>query len=82
MIINLHIKKYDDLIYQRGFNFQQQYELTKFMKKLLKSNLNLLDSYKNLLFKIDVLVKRDSLYKYYNSIYPSPEMQVKWLSIN
>lgn len=71
--------KYDQLVFNRGFNFQQQYEVTTQMGALLKSDLKLWNIYINVIEKIDNLVKSNLLYSKYNNIYPSPELQINWL---
>jgi hypothetical protein len=72
--------EYSNIIYKKGFNFQQQYEITKKMDMVLKADPLLWATYFKLLKKIDGYVKTDLLYKSYLKIYPSPELQLKWLS--
>lgn len=72
-------KKYDEIIFEKGFNFQQQFEVTKKMDHLLKTDLQLWNMYYKMLQKIDDLVKTNVLYQKYNQIYPSPELQMNWL---
>jgi len=79
-IFNDILQKYDELVFKKGFNFQQQYETTKEIGNMLHSDLKLWQTYDNLLVKIDGLVKVNLLYKYYNNIYPSPELQRGWLN--
>lgn len=74
------MNNYDYFIFKKGFSFQQQYEVTQKMGNQLKSNLKLWSIYNNLLSKIDTLVKSNTLYSEYNKIYPSPELQLKWLN--
>jgi hypothetical protein len=74
------LKEYTRIVYKNGFTFQQQYEVTKSMDRVLKSDPVLWSSYIKLLNKIDRLVKSNLLYKDYNNIYPSPELQIKWLT--
>ena len=50
------------------------------MDNFLKSNPELWNVYFRLLGKIDRMVKTNHQYKDYVKLYPSPEMQVKWLS--
>ena len=69
----------DEKIFDKGFNFQQQYMITKQMGEILKADLKLWNSYLQMLKKIDRLVKTNLLYDRYNSIYPSPELQISWL---
>lgn len=74
------LKKYDFQINQKGYSFQQQFELTKKMDAYLKSSPEMWNAYFNLLGKIDRFLKVNVQYKDYIRLYPSPEMQVKWLS--
>tara|TARA_B100001971_G_scaffold215195_1_gene260348 strand:+ start:179550 stop:180419 length:870 start_codon:yes stop_codon:yes gene_type:complete len=77
--INELLNEYSNVAYKKGFNFQQQYEVTKAMDRLLKSYPELWSVYFRLLGKIDSLIKSNLLYKNYTKIYPSPEMQIQWL---
>jgi hypothetical protein len=70
---------YSNIIYKKGFNFQQQYETTKAMDRVLKSYPDIWSAYLRLLNKIDRLVKNNLLFKNYTKVYPSPEMQLQWL---
>ena len=72
-------KRYDDLIYAKGFTFQQQFEVTKAVSSILKGNLKLWNLYFGVLKKIDDLIKTNILYDNYVKIYPSPELQINWL---
>lgn len=72
-------EKYDELIFDKGFNFQQQYSVTTRMNKLLKNNIKWWNGYYLMLGKIDNLVKSNILYQKYLKIYPSPELQKNWL---
>lgn len=63
-----------------GFSFQQQFEITKQIDSYLKAYPDLWNTYFRLLGKLDQFVKGNSLYKNYINLYPSPEMQIKWLS--
>lgn len=74
------LKNYNNQINQKGYTFQQQFEVTKKMDAYLKSNPELWNSYFKLLGKIDRFIKVNVQYKDYVRLYPSPEMQVKWLS--
>lgn len=71
---------YTDIIFNKGFNFQQQFEVTKKIDGYLKADPVLWNAYFNLLKKIDRLTKNDLLYKDYLKIYPSPELQIQWIS--
>jgi hypothetical protein len=74
------LKNYSHQINEKGFTFQQQFELTKKMDGYLKSNPELWNSYFRLLQKVDRFLKSNAQYKDYIKLYPSPEMQIKWLS--
>jgi hypothetical protein len=71
--------KYDEIVFDKGFNFQQQFTVTKKMDHILKTDLQLWNMYYKMLQKVDDLVKSNVLYKKYNQIYPSPELQMNWL---
>jgi hypothetical protein len=73
------LQQYDYFIYKKGFQFQQQFELTKKMTSILRPHPKLLKLYINLLQKLDVLVKTQPLYRFHAQIYPSPEFQLKWI---
>ena len=74
------IKQYDLQIHQKGYSFQQQFETTKKMDVFLKSNPQLWNTYFNLLGKLQNFLKVNVQYKDYLKLYPSPEMQIKWIS--
>ena len=74
------LKNYTQQINQKGYTFQEQFEVTKKMDAFLKSNPELWNAYFRLLGKIDRFVKSNAQYKGYIKLYPSPEMQIKWLS--
>lgn len=71
---------YDRVIFKSGFSFQQQYQVTKQMDRILKSNPGLWSAYIKVLNKVDRLIKMNLLFKNYNNIFPSPELQIKWLT--
>ncbi|MGB0453908.1 MAG: hypothetical protein ACPGJV_09350 [Bacteriovoracaceae bacterium] len=73
------LKKYDDLIYEKGFSFKQQFTVTKKMDRILKGNLSLWNRYYLLIQKIKDLSDTNYLYKHHVKIYPSPELQLNWL---
>lgn len=74
------LKKYNTQINQKGFSFQQQFETTKKMDSYLKSNPELWNAYFRLLGKLQSFLKTNVQYKDYLQLYPSPEMQIKWIS--
>jgi hypothetical protein len=78
-MVDAHLKKYSTLLFEKGFSFQEQFETTKEMDVLLKNDLKMWNTYLTLLEKIDNLTKTNTLYKKYNQIYPSPELQLNWL---
>ncbi|MDD4973426.1 MAG: hypothetical protein PHY93_03700 [Bacteriovorax sp.] len=78
-MIDTHLKKYNQVLFEKGFSFQEQFETTKEIDLLLKSDLKIWNTYLTLLEKIDTLTKNNSLYKKYSQIYPSPELQLNWL---
>ena len=73
-------KNYSSQLMEKGFTFQQQFEVTKKMDGYLKSNPELWNAYFSLLGKMDRFIKSNNQYKDYSKLYPSPEMQLKWLS--
>lgn len=72
-------KTFDKVIFDEGFNFQQQFQITKKMDGLLKSDLSLWNTYYKLVQKKRELVKENVLFIKYSKIYPSPELQISWL---
>jgi hypothetical protein len=74
------LKNYTTQINQKGFTFQQQFEVTKKVDAYLKSNPELWNAYFRLLGKLDRFIKVNTQYKDYVKLYPSPEMQIKWIS--
>jgi len=79
-VIPAILKDYSNMIYKQGFSFQQQYSVTKKMDRLLKSDPIIWSAYVKLLNKINTLIKVNLLYKNYNKIFPSPELQINWLT--
>jgi hypothetical protein len=73
------VKKYDQIIFDKGFTFQQQYEVTMSLSRYLKNDMKLWKNYIQMLKKIDELTKYNLMYKYYLKIYPSAELQLNWL---
>lgn len=78
-LIDAHLKKYNQVLFEKGFSFQEQFETTKEIDVLLKSDLKIWNTYLAMLEKIDNLTKTNTLYKKYSQIYPSPELQLSWL---
>ncbi len=73
-------KAYTRFLAEKGFSFQQQFQITKKMDALLKPHPELWNSYVRLLGKIDRLVKGNPAFADYLKLYPSPEMQIRWLA--
>ena len=71
--------KYSSVILEKGFSFQEQFEVTTEMDAILKSDLKIWNTYLLLLEKMDQLTKGNSLYKKISQIYPSPELQINWI---
>jgi len=78
-LVDDHLSKYNQVLFEKGFSFQEQFETTKEIDVLLKSDLKIWNTYLTLLEKIDTLTKGNALYKKYGQIYPSPELQISWL---
>ena len=81
-LVKKSLKTYDEIIFNTGFTFKQQFEVTKEMERLLKNNMKVWNAYFSLLRKIDNLVKNNTFYENYTKLYPSPELQINWLSPN
>jgi hypothetical protein len=73
------LKNYTSQIQEKGYTFQEQFEITKKMDAYLKPRPELWNAYFRLLGKIDRFIKVNVQYKEYIKLYPSPEMQLKWL---
>lgn len=78
-LIDSHLQKYNTVLFEKGFSFQDQFEVTKEMDAFLKNDLKMWNTYLTMLEKIDQLTKTNALYKKYGQIYPSPELQLNWL---
>lgn len=74
------LKNYTNQINSKGYTFQQQFETTKKMDVFLKSQPELWNVYFHLLQKLNNYFKANVQYKDYVKLYPSPEMQIKWIS--
>jgi hypothetical protein len=73
-------KRYDNMIFDKGFSFSQQYRVTKDMSNILKSDMKIWNTYYLLLKKKHELVTLNILFKKYLKIYPSPELQLNWMN--
>lgn len=74
------LEAYDQFIFEKGFTFKEQFKVTKKTSQYLKPKLKLWNEYYSTIQKIDSLIKTNLLYKKYSKIYPSPELQLGWLS--
>lgn len=70
---------YSEIGLQRGFSFQQQFDVTKYMDGILKTRSEYWQAYLSLVQKRDLLVKTNEGFAWYSRFYPSPEMQLTWL---
>lgn len=73
-------KSYTTFTQEKGFTFQQQFKLTKKMDSILRPHPELWNAYVRMLNKIDRMIKSNQQFKDYPKLYPSPEMQIKWLA--
>ena len=73
------MSKYSTVILEKGFSFQEQFEITTEMDTILKNDLKIWNTYLVLLEKMDQLTKGNTLYKKISQIYPSPELQINWI---
>lgn len=74
------LAKIDNIVFEKGFNFQEQYQVTKHLNNVLRNNKKFWQNYYTLLEKIDELTKQNLMYKNYAKIYPSPELQLNWIN--
>lgn len=74
------LELYSKQVFNKGFSFQQQFQVTKKMDTFLRTDLPLWNAYVKMLNKIDRLIQTNLMYKKYNKIYPSPQLQIKWLT--
>lgn len=79
-IFNKTLEQYDSAILEKGFSFNDQFAVTKRIGDIFKSDMKLWNSYLNLLKKVNELIQTNLLYSKYNDIYPSPELQIGWLT--
>ncbi len=73
------LPKYDQFIFGKGFNFKQQFQITKAVDKTLSTIPRYQKAYYQMLKKKDNLVKSNLSFKMYPKIYPSPELQLNWI---
>lgn len=74
------LKNYSQKVMVKGYTFQQQFDVTKKMNTLLKVNPKVWNAYYLMLVKMQNFLKTNIEYKEYLKLFPSPEMQVKWIS--
>ena len=79
-IIKKILKNYDEFVFNQGYDFQSQYIVTKTIDQQFKSDRELWNSYYQLKRKFDKLLKSNVLYQNYSKLYPSPELQINWLT--
>lgn len=78
-VFDKFFKDANETLLNKGYTFQEQFELTKDVDQQLKADLKIWNTYYTLLSKIDQLTKTNLLYKKYAELFPSPEMQMNWL---
>ena len=78
-IIKDTLRAYDKVLFEDGYSFQEQFELTRRIDALLRPRDELWKKFYSLIGKIDKLIKTNPLYRQYPRIYPSPELQKGWL---
>ena len=71
---------YDRLVLARGFDFKQQFQVTKASDRALGGNAAYRRAYRGLVAKKDRLVGSDPSFRGYARLYPSPELQMNWLA--
>ncbi len=72
-------RNYDKVLFEDGYTFQEQFQVTKQLDNTFKGRENIWNAYYSLLGKIDNLIKTNFLYTHYSQIYPSPELQKGWI---
>ena len=77
--INGVLAKYDEFILEKGFNFKQQFQITKMVDNALGAKPDYKNAYRSMIEKKDKLVKSNLSFRRYPQIYPSPELQMNWL---
>jgi hypothetical protein len=79
---SLVLKQYSEVVFKKGFTFQEQFTVTKAMNNMIKDTPELWNAYFKLNKKRQNLMRSNQTFKSYSKIYPSPEMQVNWLNPN
>jgi hypothetical protein len=74
--LDTSLKKF---IADKGLGFNQQFLVTTDMETTLKTNSTRLQSYKDILRKMDVFLKDNVVYGGLLRMYPTPKMQIGWL---
>ena len=70
----------DHLIYKKGFNFKEQYLITRKIVEIFREKKVYWNAYYSYLKKIDDLIKMNLMDGKYLRIYPSPELQMNWMN--
>ena len=73
------LPQYDRFVFENGFNFKQQFQITKTLFNSLASKPGYQKAYLEMIRKKDELVKTQLSFKMYPQVYPSPELQMNWL---
>ncbi len=71
---------YDKILLEEGMNLDEQFKLTQAVGRHLQSDPKLFQTYLDIIKKIAALIKSNILYQNYSKLFPSPELQVQWLS--
>ena len=79
-ILDSVLAKYDKFILEKGFSFKQQFQVTNLVDGNLKSKPSFQNDYRLMIEKKDKLVKSHISFRRYSHIYPSPELQMNWLT--
>ena len=78
-IIDKTLLFYDDYILNKGFTFQDQYELVKSVAINIKNDKKVVELYRGLNDKIKNLIILDKSFHGYSKRFPSPDLKEKWL---
>lgn len=78
-MINKMLERYSYFVFKKGYTFQEMFEVTQKMDVYLKSKPKLWNSYFQLLSRMDTFFKTNQEFQSYIKLFPSPEMQMKWL---
>ncbi|MCY4524766.1 MAG: hypothetical protein OXB84_08510, partial [Halobacteriovoraceae bacterium] len=78
-VLNNIMNKYDKFILEKGFDFNQQFRITKLVDTSLHKTSKYRNAYRSMIKKKVSLVKSNPSFSRYPQIYPSPELQINWL---